>query len=281
MSTMQIGEHWVFRDRPKALGEPVHRVEVARLEGPRRQGDVHVRFMAGEEAGLQEWVARGQLVALWDDVEPFLHDDRRRLAVVEESVDVRGTPEFDAARFVFDFVRPKNVFRLHTSKAGAGVAEIFDLAKIATLLGIEPDELTAQPLCFVDRNGALLCPWAATRTVARRIADKLGEEVLGKALDQERRLRDHYDSEPSWRRDDKELRQFERVANVLREWCTGEVVERFDELRALREEVVRLGELVQRAVAELRQRKAHAIAATIERDLGVPDATSGAGTSRR
>jgi hypothetical protein len=244
MSAMQIGEHRVFRDRPKALGEPVHRVEVVRLDGPRRQGDVHVRFMAGEEAGLQEWVARGQLVAPWEDVELFLHDDRRRLAAVEESVDVRGTPEFDAARFVFDFVRPKNVLRLHTTKADAGVAEIFDLTKIATFIGIGPDELTAQPRCFVDRNGVLVCPWSATRALARRVADKLGEEVLGKALDQERRLRDHYEGEPSWRRDDKELRQFEGVANVLREWCTGEVVERFDELRALREEVIRLGGLV-------------------------------------
>jgi hypothetical protein len=41
MSAMQIGEHRVFRDRPKALGEPVHRVEVVRLDGPRCQGTVH------------------------------------------------------------------------------------------------------------------------------------------------------------------------------------------------------------------------------------------------
>jgi hypothetical protein len=56
----------------------------------------------------------------------------------------------------------------------------------------------------------------------------------------------------------------------VREWCTGQAVERFDELRALRAEVQRLGELLTRAVAELRRRNSHAIAATIEHDLGIP-----------
>ena len=277
---MEIGEHWMFRDRPKALGDPVHRVEVVRLDGPRRQGDAHVRFLDGPEAGLQEWVTRGQLIAPWNDVDLFLQDESRRLAVIGESVDVRGTTEYEAARFVFELIRSKNVFRLLATKAEAGVLEIIDLTRFAASVGAEAGAFSEQPLCFTDRNGILICPWTVTRVLARQLADKRGEEVLDKVLDQERRLRQHYDSEPSWRRDDKDLRQFEQVAAVLREWCTGEAVERFDELRALRKEVARLGDLVQRAVTELRQRKAHAIAATIERDLGALDATAGS-TARR
>src|SRR4051812_37036444 len=56
-SVMEIGEVWAFRDRPKAVGERVYRVEIVRVDGPRKQGDLHVRFLDGDETGLQEWVA--------------------------------------------------------------------------------------------------------------------------------------------------------------------------------------------------------------------------------
>jgi hypothetical protein len=111
------------------------------------------------------------------------------------------------------------------------------------------------------------------------VAERLGEEILGAALQREQQLRDEYEKAQPWNRNDKELRQFELVIGVLREWCIGEAVERYDELRALRAEVERLGELVQRAVGELRRCRAHATAATIERELGVP--LSATGTGRR
>ena len=63
------------------------------------------------------------------------------------------------------------------------------------------------------------------------------------------------------------------VFALVRSWCGAEAVDRFDELVALRAEVARLGELVERAVDALRKRGAAATAATLERGLGVPIAT--------
>ncbi|MEV5711846.1 hypothetical protein [Actinoallomurus sp. NPDC052274] len=88
---------------------------------------------------------------------------------------------------------------------------------------------------------------------------------------QEEALRDRRCEEPRYEHanTDRELERLETLVGVLYEWCGADDVERYDELKALRREVERLGELVLRAVGELRQRKLHAIAATIEKDLGV------------
>lgn len=273
---MDIGTVLAFRDRPKALGEPVHRVEVVRLDGPRRQGDAHVRFLDGAEAGLQEWVSRSQLVVVWSDVKSFLDDEKRWLAVLVPSAEVKGTAEFEAVRLILDHVRPKTLIRLRTTKADAGVAEIPSPDKVAALAGAASEALMADPLAFTDRAGILVVPWPVTRGIAHCVAERVGDEILGSALQRAEQLKARYDQARSWERDDKELRQHDSIVRVLREWCSGEDVERYDELSALRAEVERLGNLVQRATAELRRHRAHASAATIERDLGVLDATPGA-----
>src|SRR4051794_39231715 len=87
---MDIGEVWAFRDRPKAVGDPVHRVEIVRTDGPREQGDLHVRFLDSDEAGLQEWVARGQLSVPGPGVEAFLDYARRWAAAFEQSREGAG-----------------------------------------------------------------------------------------------------------------------------------------------------------------------------------------------
>jgi hypothetical protein len=56
---------------------------------------------------------------------------------------------------------------------------------------------------------------------------------------------------------------------MVREWCGEERADRYDELVALRAEVIRLGGLVERAVQALRDRGHGVIASTIARDLGV------------
>lgn len=268
---MDVGEVWAFRDQPKAVGERVHRVEVVRVEGPRKHGDLHVRFLDGEEAGLQEWVARGQLVAPWTHIEAFQDDDRRWAAVFEHSREVRGSTEFEAAKLIFSQVRPKNRMRLRHSVADAGVTEIPDLDAVAAWLELDPCELRREPLAFEDRFGTYVAAWPTTRKIVKRLAEVLGAELLKKLAQQEQALRTRRRDEPWYERDksDREMERLESLVNVLYGWCGSEDVDRYDELRALRAEVERLGGLVQRAVAELRQRKCHAIATTIENDLGV------------
>ncbi|MDP9848103.1 hypothetical protein [Streptosporangium lutulentum] len=268
---MDVGDVWGFRDQPKAVGGRVYQVEVVRVDGPRKHGDLHVRFLDGEEAGLQEWVARGQLVAPWADVGAFLDDDRRWAAAIESSREVRGSAEFEVAKLLFGHVRPKNKIRLRHAVADAGVMEIADLDGVASWLGLDPRDLRKEPLAFEDRFGTYVASWPTTRQVAMRVAQVLGGDVLKAMTKQEEALKTQRRNE-SWyghEKTDRELERLETVVGTLYEWCGKEVIDRYDELKALRAEVERLGGLVQRAVSELRARKCHAIAATIEADLGV------------
>jgi hypothetical protein len=61
----------------------------------------------------------------------------------------------------------------------------------------------------------------------------------------------------------------EAALRAVREWCGQERADRYDELIALRVEVLRLGEVVEWSVKALRDRGHGVITSTIERDLGV------------
>jgi hypothetical protein len=124
-------------------------------------------------------------------------------------------------------------------------------------------------------------PWGPGLAVIERIARVFAEELAGEMHREEDRLRSEvtrgwYRSH-SWKagepRGGQALKAREPVFALVRSWCGAGAVDRFDELVALRAEVVRLGQLVERAVDALRKRGAAVTAATIERDLGVPIAT--------
>lgn len=267
---MEIGEIWAYRASPKAVGTLLSRVEIVRVGGPRKNGMVHVRFLDGEEAGLQEWVRAGSMLVPWDDVEAFRADDQREAAVAAASCEVRGSAELEAARIAFDLVRPRSRCRLRRGKADAGVLEIKDLDEIASWLGLDVQELRGVPLLFEDRDGRCLAPWPVTLRLARRVAETIADDVLHEVTRRHEALAEDQ-RRPSWHRhmDDKQRHFEESALRLLGEWCGQEKVHRYDELVALRAEVVRLGELVERAAKALRDRGHHVIAATIERDLGV------------
>ncbi|MER0446612.1 PE-PGRS family protein [Streptomyces sp. Edi4] len=273
---MEIGEHWAYRVRPKDLGSAVRQVEVVRVGGSGRSGWIHVRFLEGDAAGLQEWVGPGSLVALWADVDSFRADDAAELALVDSSRHVRGSEEFEAARMILGFVRPKNRLRLRRTVADAGVLELGCLDDTAPLIGMDAAELRSDTMVFENRHGMCLAGWPVTERIARHVAGRLADEILPEVdrkqldIEQER-------AQSSWysygRRDDRKLDAEAAVLRTVREWCGQDKAERYDELVALRAEVIRLGELVEKAVKALRDRGHGVIASTIERDLGVHIAT--------
>ena len=126
-------------------------------------------------------------------------------------------------------------------------------------------------------------PWSLAVKLAMRVAELNGEAVMEKVVDEEDKIewesihgttytlgREREQCHiPPERLKDRHARQLVAL-NLVREWCGKEVLERLDELEALREEVRRLGQLVERAIAELRRCGASASAATMENDLGVP-----------
>ncbi|MEU9421989.1 PE-PGRS family protein [Streptomyces sp. NPDC048342] len=269
---MEIGEHWAYRARSKELGGAVREVEVVRVGGPGRSGWIHVRFLEGDAAGLQEWVSSGSLVAPWSDADAFRADDAAELALVESSRHVRGSTEFEAARMILGFVRPKNRLRLRRTVADAGVLELGSLDETAPLIGMDADELRGDIMVFESHRGMCLAGWPVTERIARHVAGRLADEILPE-VDRKQQDIEQERSRPSWysysRRDERKLDAEAAVLRTVRAWCGQDKADRYDELVALRAEVIRLGELVEKAVKALRDRGHGVIASTIERDLGV------------
>lgn len=269
---METGEHWTYRATPKELGGAVRQVEIVRVRGSGRSGRVHVRFLDGDEAGLQEWVSPTCLVASWNDVESFRADDAAELALAEASREVRGSAEFEAARMILGFVRPKGRVRLRRAVADAGVLELGHLDETAPLVGADPAGLRGDPMVHEDRNGFCTAGWPVTERIARQVARRLAEEILPE-VDRKQQAVDEERARPAYysyhRRDDRKLEAEAAALRTVREWCGEDKTERYDELVALRAEVLRLGELMERAVKALRDRGHGVIASTIERDLGV------------
>ncbi|MFE6397466.1 PE-PGRS family protein [Streptomyces alboflavus] len=269
---MEMGEHWAYRARPKELGSAVRRVEIVRVGERGRTGWVHVRFLEGDDAGLQEWVNPNRFVARWGDVEAFRKDDARELVLAEASREVRGTADFEAAWMIFGFVRPKSKFRLRRGVSDAGILELSRLEEGARLVGMEATELRGDPMVYEDRDGRCLAGWPVTERIARHVAGRLADDILPE-VDRKQQAVEQERTQSSWysygRRDDRKLDADAAVLRTVREWCGQDKAERYDELIALRDEVVRLGKLVERSVKALRDRGHGVIASTIERDLGV------------
>ncbi|MCZ0980485.1 PE-PGRS family protein [Streptomyces diastatochromogenes] len=269
---MELGQHWGFRARPKELGSMVRRVEIVRVGGRGRSGWLHVRFLEGDDTGLQEWVNPSCLVARWEDVEAFRADDSSELALAVVSREVRGSADFEAARMVLGFVRPKSKLRLRRGVADAGILELSRLEEGARLVGMDAAELRGDPMVHENRDGLCLAGWPVTERIARLVAGRLADDILPE-VDRRQQAIDQERTQSSWysysRRDDRKLDAEAAVLRTVREWCGQDKAERYDELVALREEVVRLGKLVERSVKALRDRGHGVIASTIERDLGV------------
>ncbi|NEA55616.1 PE-PGRS family protein [Streptomyces sp. SID13666] len=269
---METGECWAYRARPKELGGALRQVEIVRVGASGRAGRVHVRFLDGDETGLQEWVSGGCLVTPWSDVEPFRVDDAAELVLAEASREVRGSAEFEAARMILGFVRPKGRLRLRKAVADAGVLEFGHLDETAPLVGVDSVELRGDPMVYEDRNGLCTLGWPVTERVAKQAAQRLAEEILPE-VDRRQQALEEERGQSSWygyrRRDDRKLDAEAASLRTVREWCGQEKAERYDELIALRAEVLRLGEVGERAVKALRDRGHGVIASTIERDLGV------------
>lgn len=276
---MEAGEIWAFRENPRALGEPVHRVEI--VKSRYNNGMIRVHRLDGEDAGLQEWAHPSSLLCIWGEADLRTGDERRVLAVRAASADAQGSAEHEAAVFVLSHCGLGRRVTLGRSKAELGVMRIDKVAKVSGELSLDLGELArSHPAAFTDRYGVLVAPWPMALAVARQIASACAASILPELEREEAESRSQalygYNSDYLRTRGTrKEQPQPGRTKaqELVRDWCGAEPVERFDELVALRAEVVRLGGLIERAVAALRQRGASTTAATIERDLGVPIST--------
>jgi hypothetical protein len=276
---MDAGQVWTYRERVRSADCPVERTKY--LQAAPKGNKCLVRFL--DRDGREEWVPRGRLIVLWDEREAWLENERRMAAVVEVSAHAYETPQFEAVSSLLSDWGFIDGIRLGWSQDELCTVQIEELSAVCEQLTMDPDDLRREPLAFTNDDGLFVGPWSLAVKIARRVAELHGEAAMEQVTEEEYKIELEMvhgytftvgrDGEEHWvspdRLKDRHMKQLIAL-NIVREWCGKEVIERLDELEALREEVRRLGRLVERAIAELRRCGQGATAATMETDLGVP-----------
>jgi hypothetical protein len=128
-------------------------------------------------------------------------------------------------------------------------------------------------------------PWNITVVLARDAAPTHANAVLREIAERERKAAHHAiygevmgtGRAKPWYISPKvcaevDARQVPTYA-LLRQWCGGDAVDRFDELAALRAEALRSGQVAERAISALEEAGLSKVAAPLKRELGVPIGT--------
>ncbi|AII11357.1 hypothetical protein EP51_45980 (plasmid) [Rhodococcus opacus] len=249
--------------------------------GTQKPARVHVSWVDEAFEGKQEWVPPARLKVGWGSVETFLAEEAKWAAVRELSPGSNSI-EDSVTWEVFESCIDAEIAECGYN-ADSGVITIHDVRQLASLLDIPEDELRSDPRSF-EIGSSLVASWLITEPVARRAAMKFADQLLAKMSSDERQAQreaihgsylhgrgrnaDHHISAEICRQVDDEFGAPRRA--LMRQWCGSEAVDRQDELVALREEVLRLGKLVQQATDRLRRAGYSADAEDLQRKLGVP-----------
>lgn len=276
---VDIGEIWAYRSQARNPQCPVERVEIIE-RGPSRSSNFLVRFP--DEAERQEWVPRNRLLTPWADRDPWLADEQRMTAVVRVSRHAEDTPQYAAVEYVLEAWDLIQGVEIGFGERESGCVKINNVHDVCDAVGLDAREIEAGPLMFTDRLGIFIAPWPVALEIAERVARTNADTVMNKVMLEEEELKLAAIHGRSYRNRAGEItripaedcvescRREQAVLDVIRGWCGTEVIKRLDELEALRTEVRRLGRLVEQAIRELQRCGQEAIAATMERDLGVP-----------
>ena len=275
---VERGERWAYRARAT---DPLVEVEVLRI-GKKRPPRVFVRFIDDDFEGREDWVPPSRLKAPWGEVDALRSYEARWAAarrITAEAMDAVDPIEVEAVELVLGGFSDLPFY------AGYGKDEgllfLCDLQAAFEEFDVDPAEMLATEGSFKD-DGRFVAVWPAALTAAQRVAarraEKLQAEMRGDEVEyREKAIHgDHHRSRdgrswftpPDFFRE--QLERAERVHAVISGWCGVESGDRFDELVALRAEVVRLGAIVTRAAEALDRAGLTKQARKLERDLGIP-----------
>jgi hypothetical protein len=275
-----VGEEWAYRERANSNPTPVRVTKVGTARPPR----VKIHFLDDAFEGREEWVPPSRLKVLWADLDAWRAREDRWDAVAAASIGVDGTPELWAAETVFEVVAGEDVLSMGY-REHAGVLCISDASKAADLLGTDPSIFLSDALAFVDEDGTIVVPWNISLKLAKDAAPTHANAVLREIAEREQKAAHHAiygevmgtGRAKPWYVSPKvcaevDARQVPTYA-LLRRWCGEDAVGRFDELAALRTELLRFGQLVERAISALEEAGLSKIATSLKRELGVPIGT--------
>jgi hypothetical protein len=271
---LSVGSEWAYRQH---RDDPTVCVRVLRI-GKERPLRAKVRFLDDVFEGREDWVPRARLKAPWAELGSWQAREERWEAVRRAPAAMCSSPEYWATDYVLSSIANLGV------EVGCGrnaaVLSISDPDALADLVGLTAEELGSDAPAFIDNDGSLVAPWATAQRVARRVAPLRAGKLLARI---ERR-----EAEARWRalhgyyyelgggkacyrtpEDCAELDEhWQPGHDLVREWCGAEAVNRHDEVQGLRDEVLRLSEVLEWALRELAWAGRTRTVAKISRELG-------------
>jgi len=276
---MEVGERWAYRVAPHR--GPVDEVEVLKI-GTQRPLRIKVRFAAEEAEGREEWVPSARLRVRWQDKDAWLAREQQWSELTKDGPDDED-PAFRAVTILFDEHLWDGLVSFGVNYRDRGLLYIDDVPALAALLEVPEGFFHTDPRAFTDSDGALTAPWPTTVQVARLLARTQAEylvNVLDEHVRQEQQAAIYgryyrgrgknpgtYISPEICAEVD---RSYKPARDLLREWCGTDAAESFEELKALRDEVLRIGKLMEQAIGCLRQTGQTKAADRFERELGIP-----------
>lgn len=270
---MQIGERWAYREPPHTPGKPAIPVEVLKF-GPKWSRKAHVRWLAGEFPGLDQWVTRDRLIAPWDEIDAVLADEVRYAAVCAASRDAFDIIDLRAAWLTFHaYPRDDAIDLGFFDPRDSGVIVLDDLETICQEFGLDQAFFFANPVAYLDRAGAYVGPWAVALPLAQRVAAVYPDLVLANIGEQEQRLEEdatqstELPGSSAWA---AHLHREQQVFALARAWCGADAGARFDEIEALRAEVARLRRLIDEAARRLVDGGHPRVADRLRNEAGIP-----------
>lgn len=280
------GENWAYQHNVRS---PIEHVVVTAV-GTKKPPRVKIRFLDESAEGRDEWVPPGRLKVRWNEVDAWKAREERWAAVRAASTEADETAIW-AATMVYEVAAPEDVIQVGWRSADDGLLFVRDPEAAAGLLGVAADDFVAHPAAFIDESGTVVAPWPVTTAIAERAAPRFTEKLLAEVADSEARARDRAvygedlgtDKNPMYIRPEvcaEVDRRWEPTHELVRRWCGQDVVERFDELAALRKEVLRVGKVAERAIRAVAEHGHPQVARRLEEELGVPVSLLRAGQRR-
>lgn len=235
-SDLVVSRDYAQRVKPQDAGCPLHRVAFI---GPAKAGKAKVRHADGEFGGLEEWVPTRTLLCLWGERQAFLRDESRWNALQQAAARDYDAIVEEAISTVFEATGDETGFIRIWTVASVRAHRLW---RRAGLDGV-PDH---HPLAYTDRHGQLNLPYETALEFTQAFAAAEPEPCLHYIQEWEDRLRaEGY--EPGNRSRHSILREMRPAHALIREWAQA------GELELLREENIRLRQLLEQALGALRQ----------------------------
>jgi hypothetical protein len=225
---------------------------------------VQIEFVDDEFEGVREWVPPARLKVRWSGVDAYRAREARWDALLDGYPN-DDCPEHYAVTYLYEeFVDESIAYEAYATRYG--IIRIKDPVRFAALGGLEPHEVSAEPATFED-DGVLAVAWPTVERACRQLARDNGAEVLRhvaeETAEQEKKMM--YGShtratrhspasfiEPSFYIEQDDQPYNRPYQELLRQRCGEEHVQRRDELVRLRDEVFRIGQILDQAVDGLR-----------------------------